>query len=359
MSESEILHVVSYDVSRGAERYARSLVDALNRRGPDQHVLMTMFQGDEASLDADFALDVPRGALRRVGFDPRVIRRMRRTVRELAPRAVVAHGGEPAKYAAFALGGLAPYAYLVIGSTHPKLGNPVRGAIRKLYLSRAAVIVAVSASLAADLVAEDPSVAPRTRVIPNGRDPDIYRPGSGDGDGRSPRVLFIGHLEEQKRPLLFVEAVGELKRRGLTVTAVIVGDGPMRADVEERARSAGVEVLGAREDVPALLADADLLVATSRPPEGLPGVLIEAGLSAVAAVTTDVPGARDVVEDGVTGVVVPVDDQAGLVDSVESLLRDPDRRKGMGRAARERCLQLFTLDATTDEWDEVIRGMTS
>ena len=358
MSESSILHVVSYDVSRGAERYARSLVEALNRRGPDRHLLMTMFQGDEASLDPDFALDVPRGTLRRVGFDPRVIRRMRRTVRELAPRAVVAHGGEPAKYAAIALRGLAPYAYLVIGSTHPKLGNPVRRAMRKLYLTRAAAVVAVSASLAADLVAEEPTLAPKTRVIPNGRDPETYRPGSGDR-GASPRILFIGHLEEQKRPLLFVEAVGELKRRDCTLDAMIVGDGPMRADVEERARSAGVEVLGARDDVPALLANADLLVATSRPPEGLPGVLIEAGLSGVAAVTTDVPGARDVVEDGVTGMVVPVDDQAGLVDSVESLLRDPDRRKEMGRAARERCLRLFTLDATTDEWDEVMRGMTS
>jgi glycosyltransferase involved in cell wall biosynthesis len=132
----------------------------------------------------------------------------------------------------------------------------------------------------------------------------------------------------------------------------------MRADVEQRARSVGVEVLGARDDVPALLGDADLLVATSRPPEGLPGVLIEAGLSGVAAVTTDVPGARDVVEDGVTGLVVPVEEQARLVDSVGLLLEDPDRRKAMGRAARERCLELFTLDATTDEWDEVIRGMT-
>lgn len=357
MSESDILHLVSYDVSRGAERYARSLVDALNRRGPHRHHLMTLFRGDEASLDADFALDVPRSTLRRVGFDPRVIRRMRRAVRDLAPRAVVAHGGEPAKYAAFALGGSAPYAYLVIGSTHPKLGNPIRRAIRRIYLSRAAAIVAVSASLAAELAAESPSVAVRTRVIPNGRDPDTYRPGSGER-GTSPRVLFIGHLEEQKRPLLFVEVIGELRRRDLAVTAMIVGDGPMRADVEQRARSVGVEVLGARDDVPALLADADLLVATSRPPEGLPGVLIEAGLSGVAAVTTDVPGARDVVEDGVTGLVVPVEDQARLVDSVGSLLEDPDRRNAMGRAARERCLELFTLDATTEEWDEVIRGMT-
>jgi glycosyltransferase involved in cell wall biosynthesis len=60
----------------------------------------------------------------------------------------------------------------------------------------------------------------------------------------------------------------------------------------------------------------------------------------------------------VTGLVVPVEDQARLVDSVGLLLEDSDRRKAMGRAARERCLELFTLDATTDEWDEVIRGMT-
>lgn len=358
MSETNVLHIVSYDVSRGAERYARALVDSLNRHGPERHLLMTMFRGDEETLAPDVALDVPRGVLRRLGLDPRVAFRMRRVVSDIGPFAVVAHGGEPAKYAAFALRGRARYAYLVIGSSHPKLSNPIRRFMRNVYLTGAAAIVAVSESLAAEVANEQPSVATRIHVIPNGRDPDVYRPGSRDHASR-PSVAFVGRLDEQKRPLLFVDMVEELSRRGVAMSSLVVGDGPLRAEVERRADPLGIEILGARHDVPSLLSAADLVVATSRPPEGLPGVLIEAGLCGVPVVTTDVPGARDVIEDGVTGIVVPVDDHDVLIDAVTSLVTNPDKRVVMGRAARERCLRLFTIEATVERWRDVIRGLAS
>lgn len=355
MSEADVVHIVSYDVSRGAERYARALVDTLNRHGPEKHALMTMFVGEEDTLDPDFSLNVPRGALRRLGLDPRVTTRMRRAVREIGPTAAIAHGGEPAKYCAFALGGLAPYAYLVIGSAHPKLGNPVRRILWKTYLNRAGAIVAVSDLLAAEVAAAQPSVASRIHVIPNGRDPEVFIPGTRRAT--KPRVLFIGHLDQQKRPLLFVEAMSALSRRGAAVAAAIVGEGPLSGEVEAKAAPLGIEMLGRRDDVPDLLSSADLLVATSRPPEGLPGVLIEAGLSGVATVTTDVPGARAIVEDGVTGLVVPVDEPGMLADAVESLVLDSGRRDSMGRAARERCLRLFTIEATVAKWLDVIQGL--
>lgn len=356
MSETAILHVVSYDVSRGAERFAGALVKGLNRQGPEEHLLMTMFRGDEDTLGVDCALQVPRGRLRRLGFDPRVVTRMRRVVDDIAPSAVIAHGGEPAKYAAFALPGHIPYAYLVIGSTHPKLGNPVRRAMRNVYLERAAAIVTVSGALRDDVVAERPSVEARIRVIPNARDPETYKPDSHQRTAVA-RVVFIGRLDDQKRPQLFLDTVDWLSRRGVTMSPMIVGDGPLREEVESRAGSLGIDVLGSRDDVPTLLASSDLLVATGRPPEGLPGVLIEAGLCGVAVVTTDVPGARDVVEDGVTGIVVPVDAPELLASAVGSLSTDPERLRAMGRAARERCLGLFTIDATVESWRRVIKEM--
>ncbi|MGD2101272.1 MAG: glycosyltransferase family 4 protein [Acidimicrobiia bacterium] len=356
MSETAILHVVSYDVSRGAERYARALVDNLNRQGQARHLLMTMFRGDEDTLGVDHALDVPRGRFRSLGFDPRVVKRMRRVVQDITPSAVVAHGGEPAKYAAFALPGHIPYAYLVIGSTHPKLSNPIRRALRKVYLDRATAIVTVSGALRDDVVAERPSVEMRTHVIPNARDADTYKPDSHQRT-TTPRVIFIGRLEEQKRPHLFLDTVDSLSRRGVTMAAMIVGDGPLREEVDSRAGSLGVDVVGSRGDVPTLLSSSDLLVVTSCPPEGLPGVLIEAGLCGVAVVTTDVPGARDVVEDDVTGIVVPVDAPEVLARAVETLTTDPERLDAMGRAAREHCLGLFTIDATVESWRLVIEGM--
>jgi glycosyltransferase involved in cell wall biosynthesis len=79
----------------------------------------------------------------------------------------------------------------------------------------------------------------------------------------------------------------------------------------------------------------------------MPGVFIEASLAAVPVVATDVPGARDVIDEGGTGRVVPVDDLAALTDAVAQLLEDADLRTAMGRAARARCEQLFSLERST------------
>ena len=349
-----VLHVVSYDVSRGAERYARALVDTLNARGADRHLLMTIFRGDEESLGADVALDVPRGVLRRLGFDPRAVWRMRRVIAERRPRAIVAHGGEPAKYSAVAARDV-PYAYLIIGSSHPLLSNPVRRMMRDFYIERAAALVAVSPGLADEVTAETRRGTPLW-VIPNGRDPDVYRPGKGS-DGSVPHALFIGHLEEQKRPLLFVALMAAMSQRGVPVSAAIVGGGPLFETVKTESANLDIDVLGPRDDVPELLSRSDLLVLTSRPPEGMPGVLIEAGLAGLPVVTTDVPGAREVVVDGVTGDIVGLNDESALADAVATLLADPERRKRMGAAARERCVSKFSLTASAAAWESVIEEM--
>jgi glycosyltransferase involved in cell wall biosynthesis len=352
-----ILHIVSYDVSRGAERYARALVDELNRGDGERHLLMTMFVGDEDGLGADLALGVPRGVFRRIGLDPRVVKRMRDVFRTHHPQAIVAHGGEPAKYAALASGGDVPFVYLVIGSSHPLLDNPLRRRMRDFYVRRAAAVVAVSTAIADEMRALGvPDTA--LHVIPNGRDPEIYEL-ARQTRRETQRVLFVGHLDEQKRPLLFVSLISELRRRGLDATGVMVGGGPLHDEVASQAQSSGIEVLGPRDDVPALLSGADLFVLTSRPPEGMPGVLIEAGMAGVAAVTTDVPGARDVVIDGVTGRVVGVDDESGLTEAVEGLLRDDGLRATMGMAARERCVAEFSLEASAGDWIAVLQGISS
>ncbi len=88
------------------------------------------------------------------------------------------------------------------------------------------------------------------------------------------------------------------------------------------------------------------------------GVLIDAGLSGLPIVATDVPGAADVVADGESGFVVPVDDRDGLVDAVASLVVDGDRRRAMGRAARAHC-QRFTIGASADRWRRLIDELSA
>jgi glycosyltransferase involved in cell wall biosynthesis len=89
----------------------------------------------------------------------------------------------------------------------------------------------------------------------------------------------------------------------------------------------------------------------------MPGVLIEAGMCGLAIVTTAVPGARDVVEDGRTGIIVGVDDRDGLIEAVDRLVTDRSLREEMGKGARDRCATHFTLLASARLWDELLAGL--
>jgi glycosyltransferase involved in cell wall biosynthesis len=214
------------------------------------------------------------------------------------------------------------------------------------------VVAAEGDEVAEELTALLGVPADRVVVTPNGRDPDRFRPRDRSGDDGRPVVCFVGALTDGKQPLRYVEAVAGARRAGAPpFRALLVGAGPLADRVGPAAASAGVEWLGARGDVDELLGGADVLVFPSLPTgEGMPGVLIEAGLSGLAVVATDVPGVRSVVEDGTTGVVVPSGDAGALTDALVGLLTDGDRRAALGRAARERCVSRFTLDEVAARW---------
>jgi glycosyltransferase involved in cell wall biosynthesis len=197
---------------------------------------------------------------------------------------------------------------------------------------------------------------PRDRlvVIPNARDPEAFSERAPDRESPA-RVIFVGHLDPGKRPDWFVDVIATLRAEGLDLDAVMVGDGPLQASLGADAERAGIEMLGRRDDVPDLMTARDIFVFTSLAPgEGMPGVLIEAAMAGLATAATRVPGARDVVEEGVTGFLVDIDDQAGLIDSVRRLVTDPELRAGMGRRARERALEMFSLEASVENWHRVL-----
>ncbi|HSK06679.1 MAG TPA: glycosyltransferase family 4 protein [Acidimicrobiia bacterium] len=349
-----VIHILPYDLDRGAQRYARALVDSLD--SPRQpHLILTLFAADPVVLRADIELGVPRGVLRRLGIDPRVILRLRKALRESRPEVVVAHGGEPAKYVAMAVPRNLPVVYLSIGSAHPNLRRTMSRALHRWYTRRADLVVAVSNEVATEAKVLHGIPEERVVVIPNGRDAAVFRP--GERREGPVRLIFVGHLDAGKRPERFVELVADLRRRGDEIEARMVGEGPLVDEIRPAAEAAGVLMMGRRDDVPRLMAESDLMVLTSRPPEGMPGVLIEAGLSGLAAVSTRIPGSADVIDDGVTGVLVDVDDFPALVEAAHSLVTDPERRIEMGRRARALCLERFTFEATSDRWRAVLGSL--
>ncbi len=353
-----VLHVVPTALARGAQREARALADGLALRSGRRHLVVSLFAGVE-QVTMDVALDHrSRHRSAAEGFEPLLVAKVRRLLAASDPVAVVAHGGDALKYLIPAMAGRhRPAVYYATG-TFARADRRWQVMLWRALMGRADVVAAEGEEVMAEC-RELLGVPPARLVLaPNGRDPEVFQPrpaDQADDDRREPTVLFVGALNSGKAPDRFLDMVSELHRRGQPLRAAVCGDGPMRDAMEEQARRLGVEMLGPVDDVAAVLRQGDVLVFPSRPTgEGMPGVLIEAGLSALPVVATDVPGASAIVEDGTTGLLVPVDDERSLADAVASLLADPQRRRAMGAAARRRCLERFSMQVVLRTWSSFL-----
>jgi glycosyltransferase involved in cell wall biosynthesis len=159
-------------------------------------------------------------------------------------------------------------------------------------------------------------------------------------------VGFIGRLVKEKGLIELLEAYKSLKERIPNLRLLIVG--PMDPDKRDAispsiASPLGVENVvftGMRLDVPDMLSVMDVFVLPSYR-EGLPQSLMEASAMGVPVVTTNVRGCREAVEDGVTGIIVPVKDSSWLAEAIHTILTDPDLAMRMGEAGRRKALAEF------------------
>jgi glycosyltransferase involved in cell wall biosynthesis len=152
----------------------------------------------------------------------------------------------------------------------------------------------------------------------------------------------------------FHRLVGRLPR----ATLLLVGAGTEEDRIRRLAFDMGLHdrviFTGFLENPARVYPVLDLYVSASQK-EGLPLSLVEAMCSGLAVVATDVPGHRDVVTDGTTGLLVPLDDSAALADAILSLISDPARRRAMGEAGRRRALEEFGIRLMVDATAAIFR----
>ncbi|HSH61955.1 MAG TPA: glycosyltransferase [Acidimicrobiales bacterium] len=154
------------------------------------------------------------------------------------------------------------------------------------------------------------------------------------------RVGAMGRLTGQKGFDLLLQAVDELVRMGRTVEVVVAGEGVELARLERLAKGLPVRFMGFVEDTAAFLAAADIFCLPSRW-EGLPFALLEGMMSGLPCVATDVGDVQEVLGDA--GLTVPANDVASLARALDELVRSPDRRMALGRAAHERVRTRYSL----------------
>jgi glycosyltransferase involved in cell wall biosynthesis len=155
-----------------------------------------------------------------------------------------------------------------------------------------------------------------------------------------PVAVAVGRMHSEKRFDRYLEALALARRSSPAVRGVIVGDGPLWDDLRRRAGELGllpdgVMFLGRRNDVPALLGRADMLVLSSSH-EGCPNVVMEAMAAGRPVVTTPAGDAGILVEDGVHGYVVPFDDVAGMADRMVKLAGSREVCRRFGEAGRRK-----------------------
>jgi glycosyltransferase involved in cell wall biosynthesis len=167
-------------------------------------------------------------------------------------------------------------------------------------------------------------------------------------DPAAPLAVWIGQMRDVKRLDVLVDAVAVAARRTPGLRVLLAGHGPEEGPARARARAAGIEenlvFLGLRNDVADVLAAADVALLTSDR-EGSPLSVMEYMAAGLPVVATSVGGIRDLVEDGVHGILTPRGDPEAIGNALADLLGDEGRRRAMGNAARARQTREFSLDA--------------
>ena len=268
---------------------------------------------------------------------------------------------------------LVALALLVMGRPHPvvrtrHISAPVSTSAlsRWLYTRATSRIVTTGERLKKELVERNGFPAARIESVPTGVDPQRFRPGD-KAAARSalklpPQGLLVGivaTLRSWKGHLFLIDAMAEVPQAGL----VIVGDGPMRAQLEARVDQHGMRArtwfAGNQKDVVPWLQALDVFALPSYANEGVPQALLQAMLTGLPCVTTSAGSIEELAKDGDTGLIVPQKEVAPLRAAIQRLLQVEPLRRRLGEAARRHCEANFSYEAMLDKMERIYREASS
>ena len=358
-----LLHVIAEMAVGGAERVVVQLAAAAVEQGDRVAVA-----GAPGPLDADLRrlgverIDLPGGS-RSLGGTALAVTRLVAPLRRFRPELIHSHNVRAtlAASAAARLAGplrrpplLATF-HGVVPSEYRVAARLLRGADRVVCVSRDTAEALIAAGFPAG----------RTQVIHNAV--PIPAPLASEERERIDRelrlgegsvVAAVGRLVPQKAHWRFLEAAALVARRIPETRFLVIGDGPLRAELELQAArlelGQSVTFTGVRSDARALIARSDLLVFSSDW-EGLAMAALEALAAGVPLVSTDVEGMRELLDSG-AGVVVDRDPES-LAEAIVALLEDPSRRAALGSAGRALVEREFSPSTMVSAYQELYRGL--
>ena len=377
MTPRPIAHLVLALRVGGLERVVLRLLERTPR---DRFAPIVCAMEEPGALAPELArLGVPIEVIpRRPGLDPWLPARLARWMAERGVALLHTHNPSPHFYGALAAS-LARTAASVTRAARPRVVHTKHGRnypkeARKVLVNRMASsltdrVVAVSED-ARDVAITVEGVDPaRVTTILNGVDTDEYRPGDPAAararlglPGGGFHIGCVARLSPEKDHATLLAAFAELRARRPDAHLTLIGDGPLRADLEAQAGALGiaeaVRFTGMRSDIAESLPAFDVFALASRT-EGISLTLAEAAAAGLPIVATRVGGNPEIVRDGETGLLVPAANPGALAAALDAVAAS-EARAGMGERGRAWVRERFSAErmaeAYTAVYDEVLGG---
>ncbi len=309
---------------------------------------------------------------RRPGLDLGCVFRLARLLRRERVDVAHAHQYTPFFYA-LAARRLARHPTILFtehGRHYPDHPRWKRKIFNRLLLEQRDRVVGVGGAVRQALIRNEGIPSHRVQVIINGIESERF---AADRSTRAEvrRELALGsddlvllqvaRLDPLKDHATALAALSHVVHERPATHLLLAGDGPLRGEIEGRARALGLEphvrLLGTRRDVDRLLAAADVMLLTSIS-EGIPLTLLEAMAAGLPVVATRVGGVGEVVEHGRTGLLVQAGDDMTLAQAVLTLADSPVLRNEMGQHGRQRMEQFFSEKRMRERYGELYRELT-
>jgi glycosyltransferase involved in cell wall biosynthesis len=310
---------------------------------------------------------------RRPGIDWRGVWRLARFFRRERVDILHAHQYGPFFYSLMArrLYRQPPILFTEHGRHFPDYPRQKRIWANRLLLEKRDRVVAVGEAVRHALIANEGISAARIALIYNGVDLSPYRKSGTDRDavrkelGLQPvdfALIQVARLDYLKDHVTAVKTLERVTRRQPNTHLILIGTGEeeskIRQAIADRRLESSVKLLGLRTDVPRLLTAADCFLLTSIS-EGIPLTIIEAMAAGLPVVATRVGGMSEVVVDGTTGLLSPAGADESLAEHILSLASDPELRRRLAQAGKERAFKFFSEDRMNAAYQRLYQELVS
>ena len=364
-----VLHVVESLDRGGLERVVCDLVVEQTRQGHLVEVFCIFSPGAFGAELREAGVSVIAGN-KRAGLDLSVLLALREATRRGGHQMVHTHNPVANYYTCAAE--LTSWRRLPIVNTRHNMGasnaTDRREKLFRLSVARTAKVAMVSPQVSQRFIENGIVPAAKATVVMNGIPLHRYvqaNPSTRAAarvalglDANAFIVGSVGRLVNVKNHRLLLDAVAPICRTHPQVRIVLLGNGDLRGELERQALSLGiagsVHLLGERPDIPQVLPAFDVFAMPSRS-EGHSIALLEAAAAGLPAVATAVGGNPEIVQDGVTGLLVPTEDEASLRAALLSLIDDPARRGVFAGQARRWAERVISVEAMALRYGEIYR----